>query len=171
MGRWLNRDSNAAWLRVPQEVKAQRDLAVKAVAGERFGDPLRSRGNVSVVAFRVTQDDFDEFFAPCVLEEEVKALLKKDEKSPISTAFDAQGDKVLSEFDSHVKVMLRLAVFQLHILNAMGIDLTPLDSASEDEKLEAASTDGNLACVGLLADMTGQQVKGYTSNVSSDSQA
>ena len=148
-----------AHLKVPQEVRLQTERAVQALTGSVSKWKPFSAKDRPTKAFRVTQEDFDEFFAVSLLDEEVKSLFSAKDKVK-STGFDPDWERILLDFDSHMKVMLRFGVFQLHILNAMGIDMTPSDSASEEEKAEADSSDGNLACVGLLADMSGHQVKG-----------
>ena len=130
----LPQPSRHAHLKVPQEVRLQTERAVQALTGSLSSvETLFCEETALRKRSESTREDFDEFFAVSLLDEEVKSLFTVKDKVK-STGFDPEWERLLLEFDSHMKVMLRFGVFQLHILNAMGIDMTPSDSASEEEK-------------------------------------
>jgi len=157
--------SGQAWLKVPQEVRKQRQADVQGAqpsetkgAWKRVEPKPFPIANALKRVFRVSDEDGDEFLNDCVLDPDVKRLLTSQ---PIM-GYHQEWERTLKSFDTQLKIFLRLGVFQLHILNAVCTDLTPLDTASQEDWDEAQSPDGNLACCKLLADMTGQQLKGFS---------
>lgn len=163
----LPQSKDQAWLKVPREVALFREAAIKESskvedkAGNKklgYASKLCSSARQIKEIFKVSDEDDEEFFAECVLDKDVKGFLKDDRRK----GFRPDWEQALLGFDTQVKSLQRLAVFQLMILQAIVVDLAPSDEASEEDLAEAQTVDGNLACCKLLADMAGHSVKGMS---------
>jgi len=143
-------DQNAPILKLPNVVakltKAERKLEEKA--GKLKPHPPRVFSKV----FRVSSEDFYKFFATSKLDEDLSNVLKREGGRKVG--YSAEWDADLTFLDERIQVLKRLAAFQLTLLNALIVDLQPL----EDVESGKEANDFDIPVAKLLADMSAQSL-------------
>jgi hypothetical protein len=102
-------------------------------------------------AFRVPRQDFDKWLTVPSVDEEIAVLLK-DFKDLKLTAYAPFWEGELRHVDQYMKWFMRVSSFQMAILNAIIIDLQPMDDQPQEHTFALPATQ-------LVTDMTAQLLK------------
>jgi hypothetical protein len=105
------------------------------------------------VAFRVSQEEHDEFFAVPKMDEKAEIIFKLIQTSKKIGSYSRFWEAELTTMDRFMRSMTRLSAFQLSILNATMVELQPVqDQQPSNEDFAIPATD-------LATDMAGQMMK------------
>jgi hypothetical protein len=104
-------------------------------------------------AFRVSQQDQDNFFIPPKMDADVKLILDRLAKPNKMDVYSKFWENEMLTMDIFMRSITRVAAFQLAILNATMIDLQPLEGQ------QAANEDFAIPSTLLATDMAGQVLK------------
>ena len=138
---------------MPQDVRDLQDHV------RRFKGALgvKNPGNFFAKALRVPEEDFTEFFRPPQLDADARRLLKpctKNKQQKYLPALEAR----LINIDYSLRTTLRLAAFQLIILNKLAIELSPTANDGEEGE-DSSSPTSPFEMARLAADLAGQQLR------------
>jgi hypothetical protein len=132
-------------LTMPNELATEIDVA--RARKHWYKSPNRKFESI----FRVTKEEYKNFFASPLLDPEVENLFTNVPNKLYS--FSKFWETELSAIDRHVKSMERISAFQVTLLNALTIDLQPLD----DQPAQVSDFGIPAAC--LATDMAAQLMK------------
>jgi hypothetical protein len=134
-------NKNEAILQMPNELVAEVTRTNKSK--KWFKAPQR----IFDMSFRVSNEDHKKFFYAPSLDNEVADIMKQYKNNKID-CFSRFWEEELFSLDKHVKTLERLSVFQASIINALAIDLQPLDDQTQcvsDFAIPAAQLAGDMA--------------------------
>jgi hypothetical protein len=104
-------------------------------------------------AFRVSQQDQENFFVPPRIDDDVKLILSRLNKPNKVEFYSKFWENEMLTMDIFMRSITRVAAFQLAVLNATMIDLQPLEGQ------QAVNEDFAIPSTLLATDMAGQVLK------------
>lgn len=143
-------DSNSPLIKMPNEVAFVTKYTRKTKRWRPRPPMIFNR------VFRVSQDNYEKFFAVPKMEGDVSAVFKRVPSK--LTSYSPFWDTELSSLDENMKMMERLSAFQLSIMNGLIVELQPVESEDGQEYVQD-NTAMAIPMARLATDITAQLLK------------